>query len=255
MIQEDEIKSSTLEPTEREGALISFIGFRRHLCEGFIETVKPEFNVKAIYLFESEYSSFMQNVEKIDEYESSINSFKKRCISRFPDARVFDIPIKFIWSMSDIFPLMKKIKERNAIINISAGPSPFIAVSIFWSLKMKTVRLAHVVEFRDKNNMVESFSFKVFNPIPFLHYYFELDELDRKILHFIGGGLSRTRAILDSLNKTGSPRDRITLKTVENRINKLEGLGLVEKFPGKSNIINMCDDIFTIAGSTLNLEF
>lgn len=253
MIREGEINSSTCKNIISEGALVTFIGFRLHLCEGFIRTINPGFRVKTIYLFESEFNSFKYNIERSKEYDSNIMLVKDQCNRRFPDARILDLNIKSIWSMNDIFPLMSKIKENNAIMNISAGPSPFIAVCIFWSLKMKTVNLAHVMEVRDRENRVESFSYKVFNPIPFLNYYFELDELDKEILHLLGNGMTRTRDVLDKINRIRSTKDKITLRTVENRVNKMVDLGLLEKYEGKSNILNIRDDVFAIPGSIENM--
>ncbi|MFG1450044.1 MAG: hypothetical protein AAE983_05325 [Thermoplasmataceae archaeon] len=253
MKQEGEINSSSSEAISSNGALITFIGFRPHLCEGFISTINPGFKIQSIYLFESEFKSFNNNIEKLNEYEVEIKNVKEQCKRRFPDANILDITVKSIWSMNDIFPMMSKIKEKRAVLNISAGPSPFIAVCIFWALKMKTVNLAHVIEVRDRENKVESFSYKIFNPIPFLNYCFELDELDREILNILGNGKTRTRDVLDSINKKRSTKDRITLKTVENRVNKMVELGLLEKFLGKSNILNIRDDILVISGSINNM--
>lgn len=55
------------------------------------------------------------------------------------------------------------------------------------------------------------------------------------------------------INKKRSTKDRITLKTVENRVNKMVELGLLEKFLGKSNILNIRDDILVISGSINNM--
>ncbi|MGC8981725.1 MAG: hypothetical protein ACP5JE_01600 [Thermoplasmata archaeon] len=218
-----------------KGMLASFIGFRDHLSRGFFLKINPDCIISNVYLYISDTNLDTQ-IDNGMKYQDFVDEIIRTVEKRFYYAKINQIQLKNIWSIEDIFQKLTEIKENYGIFNISAGPSPFIAASIFWILSKKNVKIAHVIELRNaQNNELENYNFELIYILPYLNYIFELDNYDRFILNEINERKNTTTEIYKDIIKNFSPREKVSMRTIQNRINKLVNLELIEKTQGKKN--------------------
>lgn len=228
------------------GMLASFIGFRPHLSEGFFMKIKPKFNVSSIYLFVPD-TNWDAKIENGSSYQDFVIRLENKIRERFMGTETKYLYIKDMWNINDIYPKLTEIKENFGIINISAGPSPFIASVILWILTKKNIKIAHVIEVRSpKTNEVESYTFEIINTVPYLNSIFMLDDLDKFIISEINSRKNNTHEIYKDILKNFAYSKKVSLRTIENRINKLILLDILYRTDNKKYTLYINDEILKI---------
>ncbi|MGC8651623.1 MAG: hypothetical protein ACP5RX_03365, partial [Minisyncoccia bacterium] len=86
-----------------------------------------------------------------------------------------------------------------------------------------------------QNNELESYNFELIYTLPYLNYIFELDHYDRFIMNEINERKNTTTEIYNDIIKNFSTEEKVSMRTIQNRINRLVYLELVEKTQGKRN--------------------
>ena len=220
--------------------LISFIGVTENLV---FEFFKPYITInydtlKRIILFTK---SFNSNEE--DEIQRKSQTLLKNVElflgKMFPQVEIKIIYMKNMWNLKDYYSTFKEIKSEKASINITAGPSVYSIAGLMWAIEHN-----HFVE-----HSVEAFNSVtgrsvVFNRIdvnPYFKSIYFTDNIDKVILKALDGAQLTTNYIRKYIINTIG--DDLSLRTIQNRVNKLKEYGIVSISVGRQNTIQLSDEM------------
>ncbi|MGC8656967.1 MAG: hypothetical protein ACP5RS_06400 [Thermoplasmata archaeon] len=232
------LKDEKISSLKSPETLVLFIGFRKHLVMEFLKTFKSP-GIEHIVIFYSKKSegidrkNLMKNKKLINDAILFIkNNFNKNLIIK-------EMEIGNIWSFNEFYNELHKINAKKAILNISAGPSTFSAAGILWAIEKKHY-IAHSVEFY-LDGKLSSCIFNLINVNPYVSSIFETDNLDKMIINCLRNGAKSTVEICEIIND--NMHYKISLRSIEMHIKKLNNLGILDISKGKVNRISFSTDL------------
>ncbi|QRF75593.1 hypothetical protein Thermo_01098 [Thermoplasmatales archaeon] len=229
MTDNDE-KYSSLNSEKNNITLVTFIGFQEHLVLNFLRTYLRN-GVKEVMLF----SSIPQR--NATEGKSTIDrEIREKAIKLIRDSSGEDVTIivkeiENIWDFQDYYFQLSRKAVEDAIINLSAGPAVFSAAGMIWALE-HGYRVSYSVEYHDDGKLVSSV-FSLLDLRPYINSVFSTDNVDKMILSALKKGKSDTLQINRYINDITDYR--ISLRTVEIHLGKLNKLGIIDITKGRVN--------------------
>lgn len=232
-MNEEKISSKTVD------TLVSFVGIRSYLVSEFLKPYlyTTDNNIKRIVLFSS------KPVENgFEDFQAMSKTVMNNTISFIeqnkPSVLINTILLTNIWDIRACLSQLSKIKTEKASVNLSAGPSTFSIAAFIWAIENNHF-VEHSVESINKKTG-KLIVFRKINMIPYLKSIFSLDRTDKEILFFLKKGPCTTNMIRVFLRN--EKKSIMTLRTIENRINKMKELDIVSISKGRNNIIELSDE-------------
>ncbi len=219
--------------------IVTFVGFTEKLV---MEFLKPYINIKdhglkRIVLFSSAATKMDSDVLVTTNLllQKVIKSINKE----IPDINIDSFLLGNIWNLKEYHAKFNEIKSKRASVNITAGPSVFSIAAIIWAIENN-----HFVEHSvESNNPLtgKTVVFRRIDVIPYFKSIFFTDRIDKRIIEFLKEGAKTSTAIRIYLKNQND--GNLSLRTIENRINRLNEFGILSVYRGRQNIIDLSDDI------------
>ncbi|MGP6206923.1 hypothetical protein ACNF42_02665 [Cuniculiplasma sp. SKW3] len=223
--------------------LVSFVGFQPDII---IPYFRPYLNSQGncldrIVLFTSKFDEVNPDqdslkasivLENVLTYINERNSNLQVEINRLSN----------IWDLRMYIKHFEQIISKKASVNLTSGPSVYSIAGLLWAIKNN-----HLVEHSIEANSSlygRSVVFKRIEMTPYFNLLFKTDKIDKEIIQILKNGQSNTRAIRSFLNN--ELKENLTLRTVENRVNKLVELQILGMVRGRQNIIFLNDNLIDI---------
>lgn len=230
----DDEDSSSPKDTIQPITLVSFIGFQEHLVMNFLKTFIGK-GIKEVLLFSS------RPRKTIREEQAAISlELRNKAIRFFRDSlgdkvSIAVIELENIWDFQDYYVRLSERSVEKAIINISAGPAVFAAAGMIWAME-NGHRVSYSVEYHNNGKLVSSV-FNLLDLRPYINSIFSTDNVDKMIINALRKGKNDTLQIHRQINDI--MKYRISLRSVENHLRKLNNLGIVDITKGKVNRISL----------------
>ena len=232
MIHDDEYSSSP-KGNENNVTLVTFIGFQEHLVMNFLKTFIKK-GVKEVLLF----TSIPPRLE-IDEQQKKNLEIRKKCVSFVRDSLGEGTTIKIVelenvWDFQEYYFNLSRFSMDRAILNISAGPAVFSAADMIWALE-HGYSVSYSVEYHNKATLVSSI-FALLDLRPYINSVFSTDNVDKMIMNALKKGHNNSLQIHEYVKSVMG--FRISLRSIEIHIKKLNDLGIIDITRGRLNMIS-----------------
>lgn len=233
MALNDEDSSSPI-GVSKNLTLVSFVGFQEHLVMNFLRTFIGK-GVTEILLFSSRpHNTIRDEQTKLNiELRNKAVQFSKDSLGT--EASIVVIQLENIWDFQEYYVRLSQRPIEKAIVNISAGPAVFAAAGMIWAME-KDHYVSYSVEYHSSGKLVSSV-FNLLDLRPHINSIFLTDNVDKMIIDTLRNGSVDTLQIHRQINDV--MKYRISLRSVEIHLGKLNKLGIVEITRGKVNKINL----------------
>jgi len=218
--------------------LVTFVGFKADLVIEFLRPYisRKEHLIEKIVLFTSSPINFSSADNLSEETLNQVKGFLKE---NSLGTKVIEIRMKNMWDLREYRSKLQEIKTNKASINLTAGPAVFTLSGLLWAIENN-----HFIEHSIESNIPlvgRSVVFKRINLNPFMKTLFSTDKIDRLILDFIKVN-SRTTNEIKLYLETMYGKS-MSLRTVENRVNKLEEMDIVSISKGRIHRIYLSEEM------------
>ncbi|OWP55472.1 MAG: hypothetical protein B2I18_01845 [Cuniculiplasma sp. C_DKE] len=219
--------------------LISFVGIREYLVSEFLHPyiVNRGNGLRKIVLFSST-SEENEDVEIHNKSEIIIEKISSQIKELRPDVKLEIILLKNIWDIRACLEKLSNIESTIASVNITAGPSSFSVACLLWATEHGHY-IEHSVESNNKF-IGRIVVFRRINVLPYFKSIFLIDNVDKEIISILKRGSSTTNKI--RLYLRTSKHIELTLRTVQNRVSRMNEIGIISVSKGRNNIIELSDD-------------
>lgn len=219
--------------------VVSFVGVREYLVSEFLNPYLwvRDNGLKKVVLFSSTEGSD-QDLEIYKKSREILEKVSSEVKARRPNVELEIILLKNIWDIKALLVMLSKVKANKASVNITAGPSSFSVACLLWAIE-NDYFVEHSVETNNKFTG-KVVVFRRINVIPYFKSIFSLDNTDKEIILFLKEGPSTTNKIRQHLKNM--KHFELTLRTIENRVSKLNEKGIITVSKGRNNIIDLSDD-------------
>lgn len=223
--------------------LVTFVGAQKDLIIPFLKPhlERGQDSLTKIVIFTSKVDP-----ERPDELAKSADVILNDVL-RFVNAydlkaNVMVNRLANIWDLKLYIEKFEEINSKRASVNITAGPSIFSIAALLWAIRNSHV-IEHSVE--SKNPLTgRTVVFKNIEIKPYFNMLFFTDITDLEIINFLKKGSSTSTRIRKYLKE--EKRIELTLRTVENRINNLNELGVVDIVKGRQNTVLLSENILKL---------
>ncbi len=218
--------------------LVSFVGFNPDLV---IEFLRPYINkrvksVEKIILFSSKDS---RNPLTDNKAEGVMRQVKTFIIANAANVKITEVFMKNMWDLREYRSKLLETAAIDASINLTAGPAIFSLAGMLWAIENN-----HFIEHSIESTLPLVGKSIVFNKIdlnPFMKTIFSVDETDRLIIGYVRR-FSRTTVEIKEYVESEA-RLHLTLRTIENRLKRLEKMKIVSIVRGKVNKIYLSEEL------------
>jgi|ACXJ01.1.fsa_nt_gi hypothetical protein len=219
--------------------IVTFVGIREYLVSEFLNPyILDRYNgLKRVVFF----SSTEESDEDAEIYKKSkeiLQRISQEVEEHRSDVKIELILLRNIWDIKTCLARLSTIKATKASVNITAGPSSFSVACLLWAIEN-----GHFIEHSvETNNRLTGkvVVFRRINVVPYFKSIFALDNIDKEIISFLKEGSSISTKIRQYLRNI--KHFELTLRTIENRVSKLNEDGIVKISKGRNNIIDLSDD-------------
>ncbi len=236
-MNEENVSSSCVD------TIVSFVGFQIDIIIPFMRPylISEENCLNRIVLFTSKLDDLNPDedsiranrlLENVLTYIGELNSRVQVEINKLVN----------IWDLRIYTKIFERIISKKASVNLTSGPSIYSIAAFLWAIKNNHL-VEHSIETKSPLYR-KSVVFKRIDMAPYFNILFHTDRTDREIIELLRKGQSNTREIRNYLNN--EVKENFTLRTVENRVNKLVELRILGIVRGKQNIIFLNDNLMDI---------
>lgn len=224
--------------------LITFVGVREYLVSEFLRPylLNKDNGLRKVVLFSStkDEDDVIEIYNKSREIMEKISNEIKELRS---DVKLEIILMKNIWDIKAFLEKLSSIDATIASVNITAGPSSFSVACLLWAIEHGHF-IEHSVETANKF-IGRIVVFRRINIIPYFKSIFQVDNIDKDIISILRKGSCTTNKIRSDL-KTLKHID-LTLRTIQNRVSRMNEIGIISISKGKSNIIELSDNYLKLS--------
>ncbi len=236
-MSEENVSSISIE------TLVTFVGAQENLIIPFLRPhlEREGQSLKKIIIFTSRVDpTYPDEIAKSADH--ILNNTLKYIDSYHLNLEIRVERLANIWDLKLYNEKFEGIKSKRASVNITAGPSIFSIAALLWAIKNSHI-IEHSVE---SNNPLtgRTVVFKNINIKPYFNVLFFTDHTDSEIIDFLRKGSSTSTRIRKYLME--EKRIELTLRTIENRINRLVELGVLEMVKGRENIVFLSENILKL---------
>jgi len=249
---DEKFSSSKFKQFEKEQmAIVSFVGFQSHLVVGFFKQAREVYPVHSgtIYLIHSKREDVSS--DQYAKYSLVRAELDQELNESWDTFNVKEITLRNIWDIREIIENLNNIIEEKCLVNLSAGPSVFASSVVLWGMGRRSLLIGHIIERTEKSlkRLGEESNIYIFSFIDLKPYFFyvNLDHISKTILKAIASGSQISSSILTFVRKSYEEHDKISLRSIQMKLNNLEGLGIIKSYKaGKSKNYLISDDLAKI---------